>query len=84
MDNTSKKTNPGGDRLERKTWKANTPRPPARRAEDGGALAPVRSPAGGRPRSVWVTEVTRNGFETTALWAERTDLRGWAQPMFLM
>ena len=40
---------------------------PDRRAEDGGALAPVRSPSGGRPRSVWVTEATLNGFETTAL-----------------
>ena len=51
---------------------------PDRRAEDGGAFGR------GRPRSVWVTEVTRNGFETTALWAERTDVRRWTQPMFLM
>ena len=28
---------------------------------DDGALAPVRRPEGGRPRSVWVTEVTQNG-----------------------
>ena len=28
---------------------------------DDGALAPVRRPEGGRPRSVRVTEVTQNG-----------------------
>ena len=39
---------------------------PDRRAEDGGALAPVRSPEGGRPQSVWVTSVTHNGFATVA------------------
>ena len=38
----------------------NRGRPPEGRA-DGGALAPVRRPEGGRPRSVWVTEVTQNG-----------------------
>ena len=39
---------------------------PGRRAEDDGGLAPVRSPEGGRPQSVWVTNVTHNGFATVA------------------
>ena len=45
---------------------ANRLWPPARRAEDGGALAPVRSPEGGRPQSVWVTNVTHHGSATVA------------------
>ena len=52
--------------ISRLKQKSKRPRPPARRAEDGGALAPVRSPEGGRPRSVWVTEVTQNRFATAA------------------
>ena len=48
---------------------------PDRRAEDGGALAPVRSPEGGRPRSVWVTEVTQNGSTTVADRDEMTTRR---------
>ena len=48
------------------TFISNSLWPPALRAEDGGALAPVRSPEGGRPQSVWVTNVTHNGFATVA------------------
>ena len=46
-----------------KARKSNKPWLPEGRADDG-ALAPIRRPEGGRPRSVWVTEVTQNGVRT--------------------
>ena len=52
--------------LSRLKPKSKRPWPHARRAEDGGALAPVRSPEGWRARSVWVTKVTQNGPTTVA------------------